>query len=681
MFRTRGLYLLIVSVLLLVGITMGAVIVHALEPEAQTALAAGAADAVHGGYAVLTWNDLGMHCYNRNFTDVAVLPPFNTLWAQVIRVGDPPQIITTNVIVTFSFPDNTYSVGKSNFWDTSPYRPVQNAQWLFGLPAPLPDDTGLTGTTLSGTMAVDGDHFIAEGIPLTEFRDSDPTHPYPYQLATVVVRDATTGMVLATNQVVAPVSTEMHCDNCHYDNGPGNGDIATGVVEQNLLTKHDQEEGSDYPPGHEGPLMGRRPILCAECHSSNALGAPGVPDVPSLSNAMHTRHAEYIPDTLDGCYNCHPGPQTRCLRDVMSTRGMDCIDCHGGMLAVSQNPNPWLNEPRCDNPACHGSQYAQDQPLYHFSSEHGGVRCEACHDSTHAIAPSIQPNDALKFVALQGHGGPIDTCTVCHATQPIGPGPHGLTVPHYPGLSFSPDHTALAQPGQRLVYTHSLSNTGNVQDSYWLDWSSSQGWADVTGLAYGITFTLPASVTLLPGDIAVVTVAVTVPNTGTVRGLTDTTLLTATSALSPTLAGHVADVTTVPLVDMAFTPDYSSTHGLGEQAIYVHELRNTGPISDSYSLDWSSSQGWAEVIGSANGITFTLPATVQLEAGQTALLTVTVTVPGTPSAAGLIDVTTVTATSVLEPALVARVTDTTSVPALPPVYRIFLPVVFKGSSN
>ena len=36
-------------------------------------------------YVVLAWNDLGMHCYNRDFRDLAVLPPYNTLWAQVLR--------------------------------------------------------------------------------------------------------------------------------------------------------------------------------------------------------------------------------------------------------------------------------------------------------------------------------------------------------------------------------------------------------------------------------------------------------------------------------------------------------------------------------------------------------------------------------------------------------------------
>lgn len=379
--------------------------------------AGSASAAATSKYVVLTWNDLGMHCYNRDFQDLAVLPPFNTLWAQVVKVGDPPQIITSGIEVTYSFPDNTYSVGKSNFWDY--------ALQLFGVN--LPDNVGLAGKGLSGTMDLHSDHYAAEGIPLTEFRDSDLANPYPYQLAEVVVRNSSSGEELARATVVAPVSTEMHCDYCHYDGGVEG--IATGRVETNILTLHDQKNEDEYPPGQIGLLMNSRPVLCAECHASNALGTPGVSGVPNLSKAMHEKHADKVQQNLDGCYSCHPGPQTKCLRDVMSQqKGMDCIDCHGTMLTVSQNPSPWLQEPRCDSVACHGSGYAQDQPLYRMSKDHGGVYCEACHDSTHAIAPSREPNDAIKFVALQGYAGTLDKCTVCHTTQPTDPGPHGISV-------------------------------------------------------------------------------------------------------------------------------------------------------------------------------------------------------------------------------------------------------------
>ena len=210
------------------------------------------ADAVASqDYIVVAWNDLGMHCYNRDFQDLAVLPPYNTLWAQVIKVGDPPQLITSGITVTYTFPDNTYSVGKSNFWDYD----LQ----LFGVD--LPPDVGLAGKGLAGEMDLHDDHFVAEGIPLTEFRDSNLTTPYPYQLAEITVLDQTSSAILAQTTAVAPVSTEMRCDNCHFDGGVE--DIATGRVETNILTLHDQENLDEYPPGLTTPLMNRRPVLCA----------------------------------------------------------------------------------------------------------------------------------------------------------------------------------------------------------------------------------------------------------------------------------------------------------------------------------------------------------------------------------------------------------------------------------
>jgi len=108
---------------------------------------------------------------------------------------------------------------------------------------------------------------------------------------------------------------------------------------------------------------------------------------------------------------------------MSSEYDMGCVDCHGNMEQVSQNPNPWLEEPRCDT--CHDQAgYEQNHPLYRMSTGHGGLYCEACHDSTHAIATSSQPEDALKFINLQGHSGTLDTCTVCHLTEPVEGGPH-----------------------------------------------------------------------------------------------------------------------------------------------------------------------------------------------------------------------------------------------------------------
>ena len=84
-------------------------------------------------------------------------------------------------------------LGKSNFWDYE--------QALFGVD--LPPNVGLTGKGMAGTMDLHagGTYFVAEGIPLTEFTDGDLVKTEPFQLATVIVRDADTGQVLGVDGV------------------------------------------------------------------------------------------------------------------------------------------------------------------------------------------------------------------------------------------------------------------------------------------------------------------------------------------------------------------------------------------------------------------------------------------------------------------------------------------------
>ena len=360
-------------------------------------------------YTLIAWNDLGMHCMDPSFEDFAVLPPYNTLWAQLIRKGDEPDIVTSGVTVSYRVLGNTRSDNKTNFWD--------HAQQLFDLSAPLPANVGLKGFGLQGVMAPESDHFIAEGIPLTEYLDRNTSRPYPYQVAELVARDSN-GQILASTQTVLPVSTEMHCDYCHQDNSSANPTIATGVVKQNILSLHDRNNSTN--------LMAQRPVLCANCHSSNALGTTGQPGVPSLSRAMHSNHAPLDDGTMEGtCYSCHPGPKTKCLRGTMFEQGMSCQDCHGSMNDVaSANRRPWIDEPQCGS--CHGTAYAENPgKMYRFSTGHEGIYCQACHGSQHAIGPSTQKNDNIQAILLQGSPGTIDTCTVCHTSTPDrSEGPH-----------------------------------------------------------------------------------------------------------------------------------------------------------------------------------------------------------------------------------------------------------------
>ena len=397
-----------------------------VQPAAEIQLDAGDVDAqATDTYTVLAWNDLGMHCYNRDFEYIAILPPYNTLWAQVVKIGDPPQVITTGITVTYEIVDNSFSVGKSNFWDYD--------QDLYGVDLPL--NVGLAGKGLAGEMDPKADHFVAEGIPLTEFRDSDyaasPSNPapYPFMIARVMVWDALTGAKLAETTPVAPVSTEMHCGDCHYDGGVEG--IATGSVERNILMLHDMENSNEYLAYDlpvQTPLAVFTPVRCSSCHASNATGLPFVAGIPNLSRAMHAKHAGEVPSGRDGCYKCHPGPQTQCQRDVMTVKyGMECPACHGTLSNVANNPEPWLNEPRCDTAGCHPTYTYPAGQLYRQLADHGGIYCEGCHDSPHAIAPSREANDQIKFIDLQGYASALRKCGVCHETVETLPGgPHGL---------------------------------------------------------------------------------------------------------------------------------------------------------------------------------------------------------------------------------------------------------------
>ena len=354
---------------------------------------------------VLGYNDLGMHCMNMDFSEFMILPPYNTLHAQVIdRSGPKPRFVQDGVTVSYGFPSNTTSVTKTNFWDF--------AQDLFGLDNPLAADIGLAGNGLSGTMtslASEGrTDWSVLGIPLTPILDDGTINSF--QLALITVSQG--GNDVVQTQAVAPVSWEIRCDYCHTTPG-----ISVG---QDILLKHDRMTGTTLA------FPSRKPVVCGNCHPQPELGLTGDEGMATLSSSMHTAHAKRMwlaEDKVEvGCYACHPGEQTRCMRDVHHLGGMICTDCHGGMADVG-NParRPWQDEPRCGT--CHqraGFEFEQPDTLFRNSRGHYGVQCEACHGSPHAITPTSQPADNIQAMAVQGRQGPIKDCTVCHSDPTTG---------------------------------------------------------------------------------------------------------------------------------------------------------------------------------------------------------------------------------------------------------------------
>lgn len=349
-------------------------------------------------YVVFAWNDLGMHCLNPTYDKAVILPPYNTVWAQVIQKGNPPQIITQGISVDYRILTNTFSYGKADygqFWDY--------CQTLFG--TSLAPDTGLNlknpslHNGLAGVMQPVGDHFEAVGIPVTPLQD-DWVYD-PYQIAEITVRDSA-GTIIAQTRATVPVSDQINCAQCHGAD-----------PFQDILVKHPQVNGSS--------LASQAPVLCARCHASPALGsAPGDRGMAGtyLSEAIHGFHA----DKAAACYDCHPGITTRCNRSIAHDSGDgNCQTCHGTMAQMAQQiatnvKVPWVTEPACA--LCHAATGVNTgATLYRDSAGHGGVYCAACHQSPHAMVPSREASDNYQALYYQGAALSIGSCGACHRSS------------------------------------------------------------------------------------------------------------------------------------------------------------------------------------------------------------------------------------------------------------------------
>ena len=357
-----------------------------------------------GQYVILANNDLGMHCMMRDFSHFMILPPYNNLQAVLLKRGSGPDVIdiseSSDFTIEYSIAGNTHSSTKSNFWEFD--------QDLLGVD--LAPDIGLTGNGMSGTLTPEQNKWMVTGIPITPQDDAGRVNPY--QLATLSVYKEGTGLVAQT-QTVVPVSWELSCNVCHGDPQAGTN------VEVDVLRDHDRMHGTD--------LEANQPVFCAACHADPALGAPGQPGIPTFSSAMHGAHADRLGDLPasfeNQCYACHPGRRAQCQRDIHSSKGLDCMSCHGSMSDVgSPTRTPWVDEPRCAD--CHsrpGFEFEQPGKLFRESVGHGGVSCFACHGSPHAITPATTEADNLQAILHQGFSGVISECTVCHTRTPDEP--------------------------------------------------------------------------------------------------------------------------------------------------------------------------------------------------------------------------------------------------------------------
>ncbi len=423
---------------------------------------------------------------------------------------------------------NSSSVNKTNFWtydlplfgvDLQPNMGLTGNPTASYNPAPL-------------EWSNDFNWYEATGIPITPLDDNLAENYFPMVKVSALdsngTRIASADTVLPVSSEINCFSCHASGTSVAAKPAAGWVNLQTGSEKDwrvNILRLHDEKNAG---PGYAALLTKKgygtslessavnkgKPILCDSCHNSNALAVWGIVGETGVSNmtaAMHNRHANTtLPGasqtlnsiaTRDSCYNCHPGKKTECLRGAMGNpvtaagnHAMECQSCHGDMARVGNSAREgWFDMPTCQS--CHhdgkreteainpdgtfkswsDTRFASnaDTPsegwsLYRFSTGHGKVQCEACHNSTHAeytdkpSASGNQVNDNLQAIKTQGYAAAIRECTVCHTSMPntISGGPHGM---HSLGQSWVKEHHDAFNSASKssCYYCHGTTSSGS----------------------------------------------------------------------------------------------------------------------------------------------------------------------------------------------------------------------------
>jgi hypothetical protein len=142
------------------------------------------------------------------------------------------------------------------------------------------------------------------------------------------------------------------------------------------------------------------------------------------------------------------------------------------------------------------------------------------------------------------------------------------------GVNLSPDQAKQGSAGQNVTYTLSITNTGQMADSF-----------DLTATGQTWTTTLSTSlVNLAPSASADFTVTVAIP-AGAPGNATDTVSISARSQGAPSInAGANLTTTTTAVYGVSLSPDQAKFAIPGQSAAYTLMVTNSGNMTDTFDL-------------------------------------------------------------------------------------------------
>lgn len=284
--------------------------------------------------------------------------------------------------------------------------------------------------------------------------------------------------------------------------------------------------------------------------------------------------------------------------------------------------------------------------------------------STPELAPGETATIELTFTpdagAVEGDSG---TATfTASSTAPAGASASAtanLIIGSAFDVFFSPDRDIPAAPGATVVYTHTIQNTGQRDDTFAFLFPAT------TNLGYPISISQP-SIFLPRGASAQILMTVEISSAAP-AGAVSIFEVTARSVSDPNVSGKVTNTTTVQqLAGVDFSPSRLAPVAPARTVTFLHTLTNTGNGADGFTISATQDYTWT--------VTIVPTETAKLSRGGSVPVTVVVDIPpGTPPTT--VNRIHLRASSGFDDSVQAQVTNTLSQFAARPsglIYDVFL---------